>query len=523
MKTLPDHLFQPLSLAAVCAAAVSLTATQAAPDHHESPSHSDDFVSLFDGKSLDGWKGDSRFWRVDDGAIVGETTASNPTQGNTFLYWAGGTPENFELKVQFKLRNHNSGVQYRSFVVEGTDYALGGYQADIAESLQWMGAAYGERFKGVLASRGEIAVIADSGQGREVVGSVGDSSEILSHIDMKGWNEYHIIANGPHVVQKINGVITAQFTDKGADRLKKGVIGLQLHAGPPMEVRFKNIRLRELADCDLKKILFLAGTKSHGYASHEHRAGSRLLARSLNESGANVFAQVVTEAQWPADWMDFDKPAAVVMYCDGYKGHMAKRHQDELQALVDQGVGVACLHFGVEVAPEELGKEFLEWIGGYFEIGWSVNPHWDAEFTQFPEHPISNGVQPFKIRDEWYYHMRFQPEMENVTSILSALPPISTLTSRAGDKNRGSNPAVMAEVEAGKPQTVAWAYERAKGGRGFGFTGGHFHRNWKDDNFRKVVLNAITWVANADVPEGGIPSRTPTDIDMELNQDYPKP
>jgi len=221
--------------------------------------------------------------------------------------------------------------------------------------------------------------------------------------------------------------------------------------------------------------------------------------------------------------MDFEKPAAVVMYCDGYRGHMAKRHQDKLQALVDEGVGVACVHFGVEVAPEELGKEFLEWIGGYFEIGWSVNPHWDAEFTQFPEHPITNGVKPFKVRDEWYYHMRFQPEMKNVTSILSALPPISTLTSRAGDKNRGSNPTVMAAVEAGTPQVVAWAYERENGGRGFGFTGGHFHRNWQEDNFRKVVLNAITWVANVEVPQDGAPSRTPTEIDMELNQDYPKP
>jgi type 1 glutamine amidotransferase len=519
MKILPN-LSHRFPVAIVFAGSFVASSALSAPDHHE---HSNEFVSIFDGKCLDGWKGDSRFWRVEDGAIVGETTPANRTSGNTFLIWENGAPENFELKVQFKLRNHNSGIQYRSFEVEGFDYVLGGYQADIAEDLQWMGAAYGERFKGALARRGEIALVEDSGKGREVVGSVGDSAEILSHIDMKGWNEYHIIANGPHVIQKINGVITSQFTDKGADRLKAGAIGLQLHAGPPMEVRFKNIRLRDLDQDGLKKILFLAGGPSHGYASHEHRAGSRLLARALNESGLDVFAQVVTEANWPENWMDFEKPAAVVMYCDGYRGHMAKKHQDKLQALVDEGVGVACVHFGVEVAPEELGKEFLEWIGGYFEIGWSVNPHWDAEFTQFPEHPIANGVKPFKVRDEWYYHMRFQPEMKNVTSILSALPPISTLTSRAGDKNRGSNPTVMAAVEAGKPQVVAWAYERENGGRGFGFTGGHFHRNWQEDNFRKVVLNAITWVAKVEVPQDGAPSRTPTEIDMELNQDYPKP
>jgi type 1 glutamine amidotransferase len=210
------------------------------------------------------------------------------------------------------------------------------------------------------------------------------------------------------------------------------------------------------------------------------------------------------------------------MYCDGGKGHIAKAHQDKIQAWVDDGVGVACLHYGVEVEPNVLGQTFLDWIGGYFAIGWSVNPHWDASFDEFPEHPITNGVQPFTIRDEWYYHMRFQPDMQGVTPILSSLPPIETLTSRAKDKNRGSNPAVMAAVSAGKKQHVAWAYERPDGGRGFGFTGGHFHQNWQQDDFRKTVLNAIVWTAKGDVPADGVPSRTPSDAELELNQDYPE-
>lgn len=269
-----------------------------------------------------------------------------------------------------------------------------------------------------------------------------------------------------------------------------------------------------------KEIIFLAGNKSHGYGAHEHRAGSMLLARCLNESGLDVHATVVANGTWPES---VEVPDAIVMYCDGYKGHMAKAHQDEIQTCVDAGVGVSCLHFGVEVDPAELGQQFLDWIGGYFEIGWSVNPHWDARFTEFPEHAITRGVQPFTIRDEWYYHMRFQPEMEGVTPILSALPPLSTLTSRAKDNKRGSNPAVMAEVSAGKQQHVAWAYERPDGGRGFGFTGGHFHKNWQQDDFRTLVLNAVLWTAKGEVPEGGVPSRTPTDADLELNQDYPKP
>ena len=290
-----------------------------------------------------------------------------------------------------------------------------------------------------------------------------------------------------------------------------------------MEVRFRDIRLRKLEPGEKKQILFLAGKKSHGYNAHEHKAGCHLLARCLNESGLDVTGQVVTEGAWPELWVGYDEPDAIVMYCDGYKRHMAKEHQDKLQVLSDAGVGVACLHFGVEVEPDVLGKQFLDWIGGYFEIGWSVNPHWDAEFEVFPDHPIARGVRPFKMRDEWYYHMRFQPEMANVTPILAALPPIETLTRRAKDKNRGSNPDVMAAVKAGKPQVVAWAYDRPNGGRGFGFTGGHFHSGWQQDDFRKVVLNALAWIAKCDVPADGVPSRTPSAIDMELNQDYPKP
>ena len=278
------------------------------------------------------------------------------------------------------------------------------------------------------------------------------------------------------------------------------------------------------AAVETKEILFLAGKKSHGYGAHEHKAGSMLLARCLNESGLNINAKVVVDRViWTEMGENEARPNSVVMYCDGFKRHMAKNHQNEIQAWVDHGVGVACLHFGVEVEPENLGGQFLNWIGGYFEIGWSVNPHWTPEFNDFPEHPITQGVRPFSILDEWYYHMRFQPEMKGVTPILSALPPVHSLTGRSKDTNRGSNPTVLAAVQAGEKQHVAWAYERPDGGRGFGFTGGHFHKNWKQDDFRKLVLNAIVWTAKCEVPEGGVFSRTPTDIEMEANQDYPKP
>jgi type 1 glutamine amidotransferase len=482
------------------------------------------FISMFDGATLEGWDGNPVFWRVDGGEIVGETTAENPTKGNTFLIWDDDDDvADFELKVEFKLRNHNSGIQYRSFPIEGHRWVIGGYQADMSEGNQWTGAVYGEKYKQMMAIPGEKSVVGATPKQKQHVASLISREALHAHLKSDEWNEYHIIARGNHCIQMINGVITAEFSESTDDRLKSGLIALQLHAGPPMEVRFRNLRLRELNPADKKEILFLAGTKSHGYGAHEHKAGAMLLARSLNESGLDVIAQVVTEGAWPEPWMGYQKPDSIVMYCDGYKGHMAKAHQDKIQVLSDAGVGVACLHFGVEVEPSELGPQFLDWIGGYFEIGWSVNPHWTPKFTEFPDHPISRGVQPFAIQDEWYYHMRFQPQMAGVTPILSALPPLRTLTDRANDSNRGSNPVVMAEVSAGRGQHLAWAYERPNGGRGFGFTGGHFHQNWQQDDFRKLVLNALVWTAQGEVPTEGVPSRAPSAADLELNQDFPKP
>lgn len=491
------------------------------------PSSQDDsgFISIFDGKSLEGWDGDPRFWRVEDGAIVGETTEDNPTKGNTFLIWQGGEVADFEFKVEFRLRNHNSGIQYRSFPVPDQQWVVGGYQADIVESPKYMGIAYGERHKGILAHRGQKTIVGNRKEKPEVVAQVGDSDEILQAVDMDGWNEFHIIANGNQCIQMINGVVTAEFSENADDRLQSGYIALQLHQGPPMQVSFRNIRLRKLDAGDKKQILFLAGEKQydHGENAHEHNAGAHLLARALHESGADVLVHVGDGENWPEPWVGYSHPDAVVMYCDGFKGHLAKDHQEKIQELVDAGIGVACLHFATEVHPDELGEEFLEWIGGYFEIGWSVNPFWEATFDTFPDHPITRGIEPFTLREEWHYHMRFQPEMKGVTPILSAVPPLRSLTSRSKDKDRGSNPTVMAAVAAGEPQHVAWAYERPGGGRGFGFTGGHYHNNWKVDPYRNLVLNALAWTAGAQIPKEGLRSRTPSETDLLLNQDNPKP
>lgn len=264
------------------------------------------------------------------------------------------------------------------------------------------------------------------------------------------------------------------------------------------------------------KIVFVAGKPSHGPGDHEHRAGCLLLQKSL----ANVpnLQTVVVSNGFPADASVFEGAAAIVIFADGGGGHPAVQG-DNLRTLgkyMDQGAGLVALHYGVEVPKDKGGPEFLDWIGGYFETHWSVNPHWTAHFAKLPEHPITRGVKPFAINDEWYFHMRFREGMTGVTPILTAVAPESTMS--RGDGPHSGNPAVREAVKNKEPQHVAWAYERPNGGRGFGWTGAHHHRNWGNDDFRRTVLNAILWAAKMEVPAGGVQS-TVTEVDLEQNLD----
>jgi type 1 glutamine amidotransferase len=269
-----------------------------------------------------------------------------------------------------------------------------------------------------------------------------------------------------------------------------------------------------------KKIVFLAGPPSHAPREHEHRAGCLLLQSCL--AGVRGVTSVVYSNGWPDDpQRAFADAAAIVIYADGGRGHpfLQENRLQVIGELMQRGVGLACLHYAVEPTREKGQQEFLDWIGGCFEIHWSVNPHWEADFKALPRHPITRGVRPFKIRDEWYFHMRFREGMQGVTPILSAVPPPATM--ERPDGPHSGNPAVREAVRRGEPQHVAWARERADGGRGFGFTGAHFHDNWANDDFRKLVLNAILWVARVDVPENGVASRvTPEMLDANLD---PKP
>ncbi len=271
-----------------------------------------------------------------------------------------------------------------------------------------------------------------------------------------------------------------------------------------------------------KKIVFIAGPRSHGFGSHEHKAGCMLLEKSLKESGLKGFTTEVVTNGWPKDESVLEGADCIVMYTDGGGRHFANPNLPKIDKLAGEGAGIVCIHYGVEVPKGESGDRFLNWIGGYFETHWSVNPHWTAEFEKLADHPITRGVKPFTIRDEWYYHMRFRPEMKNVTPILSDLPPDESLSRRDGAHS--GNPAVRkAVLEDKQPQHVAWAAEREDGGRGFGFTGGHFHWNWGNNDFRKLVCNAIIWAAKVEVPDSGVPMKNLSVDDLLANQDGKAP
>ena len=253
-----------------------------------------------------------------------------------------------------------------------------------------------------------------------------------------------------------------------------------------------------------KKVYFVAGGNSHEYGGHEHAAGCMLLAKILNEKVPAIDA--VVYKGWPAATDAFANAASIVIFCDGGGGHVAIPHMKEIDEMTKKGVGFVCLHYAVEVPKGEPGDNFVRWMGGYFETFWSVNPHWTADFKEIPKHAITRGVKPFTTNDEWYYHMRFHENMEGVTPILTAIPPEST---RAGkDDAHGGNQFVR--ERKGQPEHVAWAFERADGGRGFGVTGSHVHWNWGQDDYRKLILNAIAWSAKIEIPENGIESTRPT-------------
>lgn len=274
-----------------------------------------------------------------------------------------------------------------------------------------------------------------------------------------------------------------------------------------------------------KRLVFIAGRPSHPPLMHEFRAGSLLLEKCLQGVPGVVMDR--HDQGWVKDEAVLEKADAVVIYADGGGGHPALQgnHLETLKKLAARGCGIGFMHYGVEVPADRGGPAFKDFVGGYYEHQFSCNPIWEPEFRSFPVHPVTRGVQPFQIRDEWYFNMRFvdgftadavaERDRVKFTPLLVAKPSDQV---RNGPYVYPAGPYKHIQEAAGRSEAMMWAVERKEGGRGFGFTGGHFHRNWGNADFRRTILNALVWVTGAEVPAGGVDSRVSED-DLKENLD----
>jgi hypothetical protein len=205
------------------------------------------FKPIFNGTDLKGWEGDPKIWSVKDGAILGQTTADTKLKANTFLIWRDGTVDDFVLRFKYRIKNGNSGVQYRSKEMSNVaPFSVGGYQADFEAGKTYSGILYEERGpRGIMAERGTKVVVDESG--KKNAERITDSAELQGKIKNEDWNDYEVTAQGFHFVHKINGNVTADVTDNDVkNRKESGILALQVHTGPPMTVEFKDIQLKRL-------------------------------------------------------------------------------------------------------------------------------------------------------------------------------------------------------------------------------------------------------------------------------------
>ncbi len=216
----------------------------------------DGFEPIFDGKTLNGWEGDTAYWRAENGNLIGEVTPDKPLKSNTFIIYKGGEPKDFELKLEFSITEAgNSGINYRSERFEGVPYALKGYQADIDGKNNYTGQNYEERGRTTLAYRGQKVTIPNKpGESQKnawtetiVDSSLGSSDSLKALIKSSDWNTCHLIIKGNHLQHYINGVLMSDVTDDDtANRKMEGLLGIQVHVGPPMQVQYRNIMLKHL-------------------------------------------------------------------------------------------------------------------------------------------------------------------------------------------------------------------------------------------------------------------------------------
>jgi trehalose utilization protein len=256
-----------------------------------------------------------------------------------------------------------------------------------------------------------------------------------------------------------------------------------------------------------RHVLFVVGPKSHDRDIHEFPRGAALLAEALNRSGLPVSAEV--SLGWPTTESKVLAADLLVIYADGDEANVAHGHAAVLRQRLKAGRALAVLHFALEPAADDdaLREIFRDAIGGFFEVNWSVNPVWAMNTSPVAGHPAARGVGPLGVQDEIYLHLRFRENSRGIEPLLLALPPADMLGT---DGPRSGNPAVRAALARGEPQVLAWTCRNESGARGFGFTPGHAHRYWYNDQVRKLVLNGLAWAAGLEVPAGGVTLVSPS-------------
>ncbi|WP_417746953.1 ThuA domain-containing protein [Rosistilla oblonga] len=285
-----------------------------------------------------------------------------------------------------------------------------------------------------------------------------------------------------------------------------------------------------VAVADDHRLVLVAGKPSHPPRLHEFNAGVQLLAKCLQDV-PGLQTDVVLNG-WPKDEAILDQADAIVFYMDGGARHEVVQEEGRrlkmLDALAKKGVGLGFMHYGVEILADQASDEFKRWIGGHYENMFSCNPIWEPQFASLPEHPITRGVKPFAIQDEWYFNMRFVADIPgNESREVEDLKFVPILVAAPNDAVRDGpyvypkGPYPHIQASKGRAEAMLWTVERPDGGRGFGFTGGHFHDNWGNDDFRKVVLNTMLWTAKVEVPTEGVVSAV-SEEQLNANLD-PKP
>jgi type 1 glutamine amidotransferase len=242
-------------------------------------------------------------------------------------------------------------------------------------------------------------------------------------------------------------------------------------------------------DPSAAKIVLIAGDAGtgHGPGEHEHFAGCALLMRMLQQTPG--VAPVMAKDGWPTNPETLKGARTLVFYMDGGGKQSTIKHADEIQKMMDAGVGIVHIHQVIDY-PTDAGKQAMTWLGGVYDAkSGGARGHWDESFTTFPQHEVTRGVEPFKLNDGWILKLTFVPELKGVTPILR--------TTQLSPKVKPDKPIT------GPANIVCWTYDRPGGGRAFVLTGGHGHANWGLPGLRRLMVNGILWSAKVEVPAGG--------------------